>query len=131
MQGSFSDRLQMLVGQDADSGKGLHRKMTKTQAAMVSQVLSLRRAMQTQDQSAITGILEKVAETARKTYAPRIFDVGELKTGGFAVGSSSRQQELQRSTTAHSNSPVLFDGSGSSLDVIRQQVSRACSAASP
>jgi len=122
MRGSLSDRLKVLVGQDAGLERGSRRKMTRTQTAMVSQVLSLRTAMQTQDQSAITGILDKVAETARKAYAPGIFAVGQLKTGGLAVGGSGRQQELQRSTTAYSKAPVLFDSSGSSLQAIREQV---------
>ena len=39
---------------------------TKTQKAMVSQVLSLRTAMLTQDQTAIATILEDVAASARK-----------------------------------------------------------------
>ena len=86
LKGSLADRLQWLVGKEAGTVQGLGgQKVSAAQAAMVSHVRSLQTVLQTQDQTAISAVLDQVAATARKTYAPGIWSVGQLKTGGFAL----------------------------------------------
>ena len=102
------------------------QKVSAAQAAMVSHVRSLQTVLQTQDQAAISAVLDEVAATARKTYAPDIWSVGELKTGGFALGGSGRQKMLQRSTTAYAKTEVVFDGSGASVAEIRSKAHALC-----
>jgi len=86
LKGSLADRLQWLVGKEAGKVQGLGgQKVSAAQGAMVSHVRSLQTVLQTQDQTAISAVLDQVAATARKTYAPGIWSVGQLKTGGFAL----------------------------------------------
>jgi hypothetical protein len=60
LKGSREDRLQLLVGKDTETEKDQLRKLSKTKAAVVSQVLSLRTAMQQQNQGAVTSILRDI-----------------------------------------------------------------------
>jgi hypothetical protein len=127
LRGSLADRLQWLVGKEAGTVQGSGgQKVSAAQAAMVSHVRSLQTVLQTQDQAAISAVLDEVAATARKTYAPDIWSVGELKTGGFALGGSGRQKMLQRSTTAYAKTEVVFDGSGASVAEIRSKAHALC-----
>ena len=120
MKGSLSDKLELLVGQDASADPMGMRKLSKTQKAVVASVQSLQAAMQAGDKTEVATILDTVAERARKTYAPDIWAVPALATGGFATGQSGRQKELQRSTTAVAKSAVAFDGSGQTVKDIRR-----------
>ena len=72
LKGTREDRLQLLVGKDTETEKDQLRKLSKTKAAVVSQVLSLRAAMQQQNQGAVTSILRDIGCRNATTLSARV-----------------------------------------------------------